>query len=512
MNPDFLVIGAGVAGLRAAIELAEAGRVLVVAKDSLRESSSEYAQGGIAVALSDDDEVGLHERDTLSAGDGLCDRPAVRALVEEGPAAIRQLMAWGAEFDREGHQLAFTREGAHSRNRILHAHGDSTGREIARTLYRKAASLANVSFRSFAASTDLIVEDGAVGATLYDSTTQTEYAIRARAVLLATGGLGRVFRNTTNPDVATGDGVAMAFRAGAEIADLEFVQFHPTALAVEGAPRFLISEALRGEGAVLTNTQGERFMERYHELKELAPRDVVARAIVSEMRRTGAPYVLLDLSHRGADFAGKRFPRIYETCLRYGVDIGRAPAPVAPAAHYAMGGVWTDLDGRTSLAGLFAAGEVACTGVHGANRLASNSLLEGLVYGARAGRAMRESGRARADAGGEHIRRTGPDTASAAIRAIAWDQCGIVRTGEGLREARDRLAGIVPDGLESRSMREVALLIARCALARTESRGAHFRSDCPASSPEFEKHSVVRQGAEIAFRPVSRARMKSHKQ
>ena len=310
MNPDFLVIGAGVAGLRAAIELAEAGRVLVVAKDSLRESSSEYAQGGIAVALSDDDEVGLHERDTLSAGDGLCDRPAVRALVEEGPAAIRQLMAWGAEFDREGNQLAFTREGAHSRNRILHAHGDSTGREIARTLYRKAASLANVSFRSFAASTDLIVEDGAVGATLYDSTTQTEYAIRARAVLLATGGLGRVFRNTTNPDVATGDGVTMAYRAGAEIADLEFVQFHPTALAVEGAPRFLISEALRGEGAVLTNTQGERFMERYHELKELAPRDVVARAIVSEMRRTGAPYVLLDLSHRGADFAGKRFPRI----------------------------------------------------------------------------------------------------------------------------------------------------------------------------------------------------------
>ena len=512
MSPDFLVIGAGVAGLRAAIELAEAGRVLVVAKDSLRESSSEYAQGGVAVALSDDDEVGLHERDTLYAGDGLCDRPAVRVLVEEGPAEIRQLMAWGAEFDREGGKLAFTREGAHSRNRILHAHGDSTGREIARTLYRKAASLAGVTFRSFAASTDLVVEDGAAGATLYDAAAQTEYAIRARAVLLATGGLGRVFLNTTNPDVATGDGVAMAYRAGAEIADIEFVQFHPTALAVEGAPRFLLSEALRGEGAVLTNTQGERFMERYHELKELAPRDVVARAIAAEMRRTGAPHVFLDVSHRGADFARKRFPRIYETCLRYGVDIGSGPAPVAPAAHYAMGGVWTDLDGRTSLPGLFAAGEAACTGVHGANRLASNSLLEGLVYGARAGRAMRECDPARVEGGREKVRRAAPDTAIEGIRRIAWEQCGIVRSGEGLHKACDLLAEIVPDGPESRSMREVALLIARCALARTESRGAHFRSDYPDPSPEFERHSVVRQGAEIAFRPVSRARMKSHKQ
>jgi L-aspartate oxidase len=316
MNPDFLVIGAGVAGLRAAIELAEAGTVLVVAKDSLRESSSEYAQGGIAVALSDDDEVELHEQDTLYAGDGLCEPIAVRTLVEEGPAAIQELIEWGAAFDREGNKLAFTREGAHSRNRILHAHGDSTGREIARTLYQKVCTLPSVTFRSYAATTELVVEDGVTGAMIWDAKAQSEFPIQARAVLLATGGLGRVFLNTTNPDVATGDGVAMAYRAGAEISDIEFVQFHPTALAVEGAPRFLLSEALRGEGALLRNTQGERFMERYHPLKELAPRDVVARAIVSEMTRTGAPHVWLDLTHRGERFVRERFPRIYDTCLR----------------------------------------------------------------------------------------------------------------------------------------------------------------------------------------------------
>lgn len=517
MNPDFLVIGAGVAGLRAAIELAPAGRVLVVAKDSLRESSSEYAQGGIAVALSDDDEIALHERDTLYAGDGLCDGDAVRTLVEEGPAAIQQLIEWGAEFDREGKELAFTREGAHSRNRILHAHGDSTGREIARTLYRKASSLANVTFRSFAATTDLIVEDRIVGATLYDATVRAEYAVRVRAVLLATGGLGRVFLNTTNPDVATGDGVAMAYRAGAEIGDIEFVQFHPTALAVAGAPRFLLSEALRGEGAVLKNSRGERFMERYHPLKELAPRDVVARAIVSEIGQTGVAHVFLDLTHRGAEFIRERFPRIYETCLRYGVDIGRDPAPVAPAAHYAMGGVWTDLDGQATVPGLFAAGEVACTGVHGANRLASNSLLEGLVFGERAGRAMREwggcsVGPALETAVSEKAQSANPAADTTSIQTIAWEKCGIVRSGEELRAACELLTAMNPEEPETRNMREVALLIARCALARKESRGAHFRADYPVQSPEFESHSVVRQGAEIAFRPLSRVRMKSHKQ
>jgi len=484
--------------LRAAIELAEAGTVLVVAKDSLRESSSEYAQGGIAVALSDDDEVALHELDTLYAGDGLCDGVAVRTLVEEGPAAIQELIDWGAAFDREGNKLAFTREGAHSRDRILHAHGDSTGREIARTLYQKACTLPNITFRSYAATTELLVQDGVTGAMIWDAKTGREFPIQARAVLLATGGLGRVFLNTTNPDVATGDGVAMAYRAGAEISDIEFVQFHPTALAVEGAPRFLLSEALRGEGALLVNTRGERFMERYHPLLELAPRDVVARAIVSEMARTGSPHVLLDLTHRGESFISERFPRIYQTCLQHGVNIGLEAAPVAPAAHYAMGGVRTDLDGRTNLARLFAAGEAACTGVHGANRLASNSLLEGVVFGIRAGRAMRDAGAATYDDAAERALSTGAQSLTA-VQQIAWEKCGIVRSADGLSKGIVQLEAIEPQTPEERNIRQVALLIARCALAREESRGAQFRTDYPIKSEAFARHSIIRRDASVTF-------------
>ena len=499
MDPDFLVIGAGVAGMRAAIALAPAGRVLVVAKESLRESSSEYAQGGIAVALSDDDEVELHEQDTVYAGDGLCDRAAVRTLVEEGPSAIQELIGWGAEFDRREGELAFTREGAHSRNRILHAHGDSTGREIARTLYQKAASLPNVEFRSFAATSDLLLDDGVRGALLSDAAGNT-VPVYARAVLLATGGLGHVFLNTTNPDVATGDGVAMAYRAGAEIADIEFVQFHPTALHVEGAPRFLLSEALRGEGALLRNAAGERFMERYHSLLELAPRDVVARAIVSEMKRTGTAHVLLDLTHREPGFVRGRFPRIYETCLRYGIDLEHQSAPVAPAAHYAMGGVWTDLEGRTSLPGLFAAGEAACTGVHGANRLASNSLLEGVVFGARAGRAMAESaGRSSRPNPRPNVFPQG-ETSSRAARQLTWEKCGIVRDAGGLHDALLWLDGKGSEDVETRNILLVAKLIALCALHREESRGAHYRTDFPEKRSEFEKHTIIRKNAGITFR------------
>jgi L-aspartate oxidase len=485
MNPDFLVIGAGVAGLRAAIELAEAGKVLVVAKEGLRESASEYAQGGIAVALSDDDEIELHEQDTVAAGDGLCNPAAVRTLVEEGPATIQELIEWGAEFDREGNRLAFTREAAHSRSRVLHARGDSTGREIARTLYKKAVSMPGVTFRSFAAISELLAEDGRVfGAMLGEP-------IVARAVLLATGGLGRIYLNTTNPDVATGDGVAMAYDAGAEISDIEFVQFHPTALAVPGAPRFLLSEALRGEGAQLKNARGERFTN------ELAPRDVVARVIVEEMRRGGTDHVLLDLSHRGEDFIRGRFPRVFETCLQYGVNLGREAAPVAPAAHYAMGGVRTDLDGRSSVPGLFAAGEVACTGVHGANRLASNSLLEGLVFGKRAGRVMRGAanpGCSRLSAGlprsSRPEGRLQSGLAAPHVQARMWKLCGILREGMGLHEACS---------LCEETGATVPFLIARCALAREESRGAHFRTDFPHKSPEFEKHSVIQKEIGVGF-------------
>jgi L-aspartate oxidase len=501
MGPDFLVIGAGVAGLRAAIELATAGSVLVIAKDTLRESSSEYAQGGIAVALSDDDEVELHEQDTLYAGDGLCDREAVHTLVEEGPGAIQELIEWGAEFDRDGPQLSFTREGAHSRNRILHSHGDSTGREIARTLYRKAASLPQIEFRTYSAVVDLLKENDAVaGALVFDEKRGELLPVHARAVLLATGGLGRIYKETTNPDVATGDGVAMAWRAGADIANIEFVQFHPTALHVEGAPRFLLSEALRGEGARLVNAAGERFMNRYHEMGELAPRDVVSRAIVAELTRTGAPHVYLDLTHREPEFIRNRFPRIYETCKRYGVDISTSPAPVHPAAHYAMGGVWTDLNGQTTLDRLFAAGEAACTGVHGANRLASNSLLEGVVFGARSGRAMRDCAKEPFLPGRERPKILFPEVSEAELRQLAWDACGIVRDGPGLSAAMERLGeyAIVEKAKPSiadydlRSIHVVAGLIAACALAREESRGGHYRSDFPVAREEFRQASVVR--------------------
>jgi L-aspartate oxidase len=504
MDCDFLVIGAGVAGLRAAIELAARGSVIVVAKDSLRESSSEYAQGGIAVALSDDDEVALHEQDTLYAGDGLCNQLAVHTLVEEGPAAIQELIEWGAEFDREGAALSFTREGAHSRNRILHAHGDSTGHEIARTLYRKASSLSNIRFQSYSAIVDLLAHEGRVlGATAFDEKASALIDMRARSVLLATGGLGRVFLETTNPDVATGDGVAMAWRAGAEIANIEFVQFHPTALHVEGAPRFLLSEALRGEGAVLRNKDGEAFMERYHSLKDLAPRDVVSRSIVAEMRRTGTPHVWLDLTSRDADFIRHRFPRVYETCLAYGVDIARDPAPVHPAAHYAMGGVRTDLDGRSTIGGLYAAGEVACTGVHGANRLASNSLLEAAVFGARAGRTMKADAELFEVTPAVRIPFLSPQFDEPRLRALTWEYCGISRNRNGLEAAANELNRIVWEVMvqpsvpliELRNMVEVAGLIAQCALWREESRGAHYRTDFPEKRAEFLRDSSATRRA-----------------
>jgi L-aspartate oxidase len=500
IRTDFIVVGAGVAGLRAAIELAPAGRVLVIAKASLHESSSEYAQGGIAAALSDDDEVALHEHDTIVAGDGLCDVEAVKTLVEEGPGAIEQLIEWGTAFDRKGAELVFAREGAHSRNRVLHAHGDSTGQEIVRTLWQRAACSENVQFRSFAAVTDLLLAGGEVcGVWGFDEATESAILIEARAVLLATGGLGRVFENTTNPDVATGDGVACAYRAGADIADIEFVQFHPTALYIPSAPRFLLSEALRGEGAYLRNASGERFMERYHPLKELAPRDVVARSVIMEMRTSGDESAFLDLTHLPRGFVRKRFPRIYETCLRYGVDLENMVAPVRPAAHYAMGGVRTDLFGRTTIPSLYAAGEVACTGVHGANRLASNSLLEGVVFGARAGRAMASLTEAARASNAVPCPALFPIIAEREVRALAWNACGILRSGPELAAASKKLSSRCLRALQSptradfelRNMHQVACLISLAALAREESRGGHYRTDFPSKSAAFEKHSHI---------------------
>ena len=510
---DFLVIGAGVAGLRAAIELAPAGRVLVLVKREIADSSTQMAQGGIAAALSDEDEISLHLQDTLSAGDGLCNEQAARVLVEDAPERIEELIAWGTQFDREGTKLTFGREGAHSRNRILHAHGDSTGREIQRALYAKAKTLPEISVREFEFSTDLVIEDGRVCGVRVMDDAGTQSTIHAAGILLATGGMGQLYANTTNPPVATGDGVAMAYRAGAEVTDLEFIQFHPTALYLKKAPRFLLSEALRGEGAYLRNMEMSRFMGKYHPMGELAPRDVVARAIMHELERSRAkdPVVYLDLTHLDAAHVQRRFPRIYKTCLQYNIDITEELVPIRPAAHYAMGGVRTDLDGRTSLSGLYAAGEAAGTGVHGANRLASNSLLEGLVFGARAGKKMRDELKIspkKAAGLPPAAYSNGPvsvpvEVAIGQLQELMWKQVGIVRNGSGLKSAVDQIEQLSRQvsnphsrrEFEARNLHIAALLVARSALAREESRGAHYRTDFPdRNDVKLKKHSIMRDG------------------
>jgi L-aspartate oxidase len=527
---DYVVVGSGVAGLRAAIGLSADGNVLVLAKSNLSDSATSWAQGGIAVALSDEDEIGLHEQDTINAGDGLCRHDAVALLVEEGPKYITELIEWGTEFDRAGTKLAFTREAAHSRSRILHANGDSTGREISRALLARAHKIPNLHLRAHAFTTELLVESGrAVGLRFIDETDGSPHEVRAGAVLLATGGLGQIYRETTNPDVATGDGMAIAYEAGAVLSDMEFVQFHPTALAVQGAPRFLLSEALRGEGGVLRNIGLERFMKRYNEAQELAPRDIVARAIVSEMHRTQSDYVFLDMTKKDAEFLKHRFPLIYATCLSYGLDLATDMAPVCPAAHYMMGGVKTDLWGRTSVPGLYCAGETADTGVHGANRLASNSLLEGLVFGARSGQAMMQdapvSKRSKMSLPGSPAPKPGETAnlvpvvpkpqkmtpAGAAlktIRDIMWNKVGILRSGKELAEALRLLATLeLPRSThpgraehELRNLHVLAVVIARSGLAREESRGSHYRSDFPYRDDEkFQKHSVISKNTEVRF-------------
>lgn len=514
---DFLVVGAGVAGLRAAIELASAGRVVVLAKKEVADSNTQWAQGGIAAALSDEDEISLHLQDTLVAGDGLCNLEAAKLLVEDAPARIEELIQWGTEFDRQGTKLTFGREGAHSRSRILHAHGDSTGREILRALYAKAQTLKNISICEFEFSTDLRLQDGRVCGIQAIGKMGEHRHITASAVLFATGGMGQLYRNTTNPAVATGDGVAMAFRAGAEISDMEFIQFHPTALYLKNAPRFLLSEALRGEGAYLRNAQLNRFMPKYHPLGELAPRDVVARAIVHELEVSPSkdPVVYLDLTHLDSKKMKSRFPRIYDTCMQYNIDMTSEFIPVRPAAHYAMGGVRTDLEGRTTLPALYAAGEAAAIGVHGANRLASNSLLEGLVFGARAGQAMREELRSQSVKCGSRAPKATSDAPADAsaediihqIQDLMWTDAGIIRTGKGLRyailhleELRSRtMKPQTRRGHEAQNLLTAGMLVARSALAREESRGAHYRTDFPDhDDAKFLRHSII-TGDSIRF-------------
>jgi L-aspartate oxidase len=515
---DFLIIGSGVAGLRAAIELAPHGNVLVVTKDMPRESSTEYAQGGIAVALSDEDEVGIHYDDTLKAGDGLCRENAVRILVEEGPERILELISWGAEFDKSassasgggGTRLDFTMEAAHSRKRVLHSHGDATGKELERVLLNKVRSFSSVKKYPFAFTVDLIIKnDKCYGA--YVLKDRKMIALLARATILCTGGAGQIFARTTNPLVATGDGIAIGFRAGAILEDIEFVQFHPTSLYSPYAPHFLLSEAMRGEGAVLRNINKEFFMRDYHRDAELAPRDIVSRAIISEMVKTNSNHVYLDMTHLEGDFVKKRFPRICSTCLQYNIDITKDLIPVSPAAHYIMGGIKTDIDGATSIEGLYAAGEVACTGVHGANRLASNSLLEGLVYGARAGKAAIkfkiQNSKFKISEDIPQFAETyhsipDHDEIRTTLRKLMWERVGIIRCGESLGEAKTKLsewsflldkAFYTRRELELKNMIAVAMMITDAAFLRNGSVGAHYRSDFKERGKNWKRHIVCKK-------------------
>ncbi|HLQ78496.1 MAG TPA: L-aspartate oxidase, partial [Terriglobia bacterium] len=479
------------------VELAKAGRVLILTKTELSESNSQYAQGGIAAAVGEADSADLHFSDTLTAGAGLCDEAAVRILADEAPGEIRSLIEWGTEFDRVDGGLALAREGAHSQARVLHAHGDATGREIIRSLSARVRSLPAVTVLSFAFVEELIVVDGRVAGVRFVQKGRRVIASGC-ATLIASGGAGQVYRETTNPAVATGDGFSLGYRAGALLRDMEFVQFHPTALSVPGFPPFLISEAVRGEGALLIDGDGNRFVD------ELAPRDVVARAIYE--RNMAKSIVRLDLRRIPAGTVRHRFPQIHAFCLQHGFDITRDPLPVVPAAHYFMGGLFTDLDGRTSLPGLFAAGEAASVGVHGANRLASNSLLECVVFGKRASAPMID--------GRQHVMPVVTDSkmsirvpsdfkvARQRIRDAAWQHAGIVRDGESLKVGISKIAELEKDWeksespsieqVETANLRVIAGLILQNALLRKESRGAHHRTDFPArNDAEFRLHSWV---------------------
>ena len=523
---DFLVLGSGIAGLFFALRAAPHGRVAVVTKKGSAESNTNYAQGGIASVTSKEDTVEMHVRDTLLAGAGLCNEPVVRAIVGEGPPRIQELIQLGMKFtEREipnshgARELDLGREGGHSKRRILHAK-DITGREIEAALLAACEKQPNIEIFENHFAIDLITtqklglagENRCLGAYVLPRGSREVITFSAPMVVLATGGCGKVYLYTTNPDIATGDGVAMAYRAGATISNMEFIQFHPTCMYHPKAKSFLISEAVRGEGGILKTPDGAAFMDKYHELKSLAPRDIVARAIDSEMKRTGADNVALDITHKSAPFLMSRFPNIYQTCLQYGLDMTKEPIPVVPAAHYQCGGVRTNVDGETEIPGLYAVGEVACTGLHGANRLASNSLLEALVCGHRAAQKALQTPLVRLSVpipDWQSGQAEDPDEMVVVshnwdeIRRLMWDYVSIVRTNKRLQRARSRIAHlqeeiqeyywdftVTPDLLELRNIATVAELIVACALQRPESRGLHYNLDFPKPDPAWAQRDT----------------------
>jgi len=505
---DYLVVGSGIAGLYTALLAAEHGSVLVATKGAIDDSNTRWAQGGIAAPVGPEDSPQLHLRDTIAAGAGLVDEAAARVLVEEAAEAVQDLVRLGVPFDTVEGEVALAREGGHSLARVLHAGGDATGAHIESAL-ASAVRKAGIPVREHCLATAIVVESGrAVGLEALHWPSGERLSFACRFLVLATGGAGQMYRYTTNPPVATGDGIALAFRAGAEVMDMEFVQFHPTALRWPGAPPFLVTEAVRGEGAVLLNARGERFMPRYHPQAELAPRDVVVRAMVAEMEATGADHVLLDLRHLPRERVVARFPQVYRTCLGLGLDITSQPVPVSPAAHYTIGGVRTDLWGQTSLRGLYACGECACTGVHGANRLASNSLLESVVFARRLVRRTVEAPDACAPsvAAAAVLPAASPGEAPPptleSLQRLMWERVGIVRDADGLAEAAAVLAAWEAAGRapvdradhELANLVTCARLVANAALTREESRGVHYRRDFPEPREEWRRHIVWRRG------------------
>jgi len=525
---DTLVIGGGVAGLRAADAASAHGEVIVVAKGKLPQCNTAWAQGGIAAVLSKDDTAESHIEDTLAAGADLCDLPAVKTVVEHGPARIRELIDWGLPFDKVdgSDELSLGREGGHTRHRIVHADGDATGRAVMATLEKQVRTNENIRIFEECFVLDLITLEGVPPRCVGAITHHPKYGLQviwAESTILASGGCGKVFRESTNAGVATGDGLAMAYRAGAQMADMAFMQFHPTTLYVAGASRSLITEAVRGEGAHLIDRNGHRFMGDYHEMMELAPRDVVAQAIVAQTGRTSFSHVYLDCRHLDPALFARRFPGILRLLKEFEIDPAKQPIPIHPSAHYMVGGVAVDLHGRTSLKGLYACGEASCTGLHGANRLASNSLLEGLVFGEITGRVCEEAKsesaftgpppRVIADIPLSDRSELDLSDVRSSLRSVMWRHVGIEREGQRLEEvsemfdfwARYTLDKIFDerDGWEVQNMLLTGALITRAAKWRAESRGVHLRTDFPQPGPEFHVHDLWTSGsAEPEIRPV----------